>query len=204
MLWFVSPPAPQIAAQTVAPTANLAAYVDEAAEKTGVPAAVIWAVLGTESAGDPRAVSPRGAMGLMQLMPPTWDKLRRQYALGADAFDPHDNILAGAVYLRVLYDAYGMDGYLAAYNAGPARWLSYRDNGQPLPPETRNYVATIAKKLGTGILTFAATAPLAKPLSWSEAALFLPDQNAAAASTAVFAPGASPFVALTPPPAPDQ
>ena len=53
-----------------------------------------------ESFGDPRALSPKGAMGLMQIMPDTWSELRSRYGLGADPYDPRDNIIAGAAYLR--------------------------------------------------------------------------------------------------------
>ena len=74
-----------------------------------------------ESFGDVRAMSPKGAMGLMQIMPETWAALRSRYGLGADPYDAHDNIMAGAAYLRELHDRYGTPGFLAAYNAGPAR-----------------------------------------------------------------------------------
>ena len=72
-----------------------------------------------ESGGDARALSPKGAMGLMQIMPGTWAELRLRYGLGADPYDPHDNITAGAAYLREMHDRYGEPGFLAAYNAGP-------------------------------------------------------------------------------------
>ena len=75
-----------------------------------------------ESLGEVRAVSPKGAMGLMQIMPETWASLRVRYVLGADPYDPHDNILAGTTYLRELHDRYGSPGFLAAYNAGPTRY----------------------------------------------------------------------------------
>jgi soluble lytic murein transglycosylase-like protein len=52
-----------------------------------------------ESRGDRRAVSPKGAMGLMQIMPQTWEELRVRYGCGRDPFDQHDNILAGAAFL---------------------------------------------------------------------------------------------------------
>src|SRR3546814_5730962 len=74
-----------------------------------------------ESRGDVRAVSPKGAMGLMQLMPDTWASLRVRLGLGANPYDPRDNILAGAAYLREMHDRYGSPGFLAAYNAGPGR-----------------------------------------------------------------------------------
>ena len=68
----------------------------------------------------------------MQIMPETWNELRSRFHLGADPFDPHDNIIAGAAYLRELRDRFGERGSLAAYNAGPGR---YEDHLQP--PETR-------------------------------------------------------------------
>ena len=60
--------------------------------------------MNVESAGDVRARSPKGAMGLMQIMPETWAELRSRYGLGNDPYDPHDNILAGTAYLRELRD----------------------------------------------------------------------------------------------------
>ncbi|WP_042062453.1 lytic transglycosylase domain-containing protein, partial [Acidomonas methanolica] len=74
--------------------------VRQAAERNAIPPAWVRAVLQAESAGDPHAVSGAGAMGLMQLMPGTWKDVRRVLNLGADPFDPRDNIVAGAAYLR--------------------------------------------------------------------------------------------------------
>lgn len=68
------------------------------------------------------AVSPRGAIGLMQVMPGTYATLAARYGLGSDPRNPRDNVLAGAAYLREMYDRYGPIGMLAAYNAGPGRW----------------------------------------------------------------------------------
>ncbi len=130
-----------------------ATEVHQAAARVGLPEPLIRAVLRAESRGDPRAVSRAGAMGLMQLMPATWASLRRELGLGADPFQPADNLLAGATYLRRLYDRYGLPGALAAYNAGPGRFEAYL-NGRPLPPETRRYVAGLA----------AATASVAPPV----------------------------------------
>ncbi|MHC2191232.1 soluble lytic murein transglycosylase-like protein [Bradyrhizobium diazoefficiens] len=96
-----------------------------------------------ESNGDRRAVSPKGALGLMQLMPKTWADMRARYGLGRDPFDPRDNILAGAAFLRELHDRYGSPGFLAAYNAGPGRYEEFRDRHRPLPAETTAYVAAI-------------------------------------------------------------
>ena len=121
-------------------------HIAEASRRFGVPIAWIRAVMRAESAGDPRALSPKGAMGLMQIMPPTWAGLRLRHRLGADPYDPHDNIIAGAGYIRELFDRYGSPGWIAAYNAGPGR---YEDSlkGRALPAETRAYVAAAADAL---------------------------------------------------------
>ena len=121
--------------------------VVEAAQRFGIPASWIRAVLQTESQGTVRAVSPKGAMGLMQIMPQTWADLRSRYGLGADPFDPRANILAGAAYLRELRDRYGASGFLAAYNAGPERYEEHLASGRPLPAETQAYVAALAPML---------------------------------------------------------
>ncbi|MBP2434120.1 lytic transglycosylase domain-containing protein [Bradyrhizobium elkanii] len=92
-------------------------FVEQAALRFGVPLHWIRAVINVESAGDVRARSPKGAMGLMQIMPEAWAELRLRYDLGNDPYDPHDNILAGTAYLRELFDRYGSPGFLAAYNA---------------------------------------------------------------------------------------
>ena len=110
-------------------------------------------------------------MGLMQIMPETWATLRLRYSLGADPFDPHDNILAGAAYLRELHDRYGSPGFLAAYNAGPARYEDHLATGQPLPAETRAYVALLAPLIGTGAIDDNAMVAIAAR-SWTEAPLF--------------------------------
>ncbi|WP_082794813.1 lytic transglycosylase domain-containing protein [Acetobacter malorum] len=117
--------------------------VRQAAERNAIPATWVRAVLHAESAGDPHAVSGAGAMGLMQLMPGTWKEVRRTLNLGADPFDPRDNIAAGAAYLRWLHDRYGDAGFLAAYNAGPGRYDEYLATGRPLPGETISYVAHV-------------------------------------------------------------
>ena len=118
-------------------------YIVEAARHFGVPSIWIRQVMQVESAGERDAISRAGAMGLMQIMPATWLEMRARYHLGRDPFDPHDNILAGAAYLRELYDRYGSPGFLAAYNAGPKRYEQSL-GGRPLPRETRAYVAKLA------------------------------------------------------------
>ncbi len=123
------------------------AYVSEAATRANIPSAWITAVMRAESQGDASAVSPRGAMGLMQIMPDTWRELRAALNLGADAYDPHDNITAGAAYLRWLHDRYGDAGFLAAYNAGPGRYEQLLTTGKTLPGETKKYVARVIRLL---------------------------------------------------------
>src|SRR5690348_6938423 len=112
-------PAAAAVQRTSEPYAELIA---EAAHRFAIPPTWIQAIMRVESRGDRRAVSPKGAMGLMQLMPATWAALRARYGLGRDAFDAHDNILAGAAFLREMHDRYGSPGFLAAYNAGPGRY----------------------------------------------------------------------------------
>ena len=148
-----------------------ATFVAEASQRFGIPAAWIRAVMRAESFGDVRAISPKGAMGLMQIMPETWAALRRRYGLGADPYDAHDNILAGAAYLRELHDRYGIPGFLAAYNAGPARWEDHVATGRALPAETRAYLARLAPIVGGGAADD--TVLLAAVVrSWTEASLF--------------------------------
>jgi hypothetical protein len=103
---------------------SYAGLIAEAAQRFAIPEAWIRAIMRIESRGDRRAVSPKGAMGLMQLMPETWAALRARYGLGRDAFDAHDNIVAGAAFLREMHDRYGSPGFLAAYNAGPGMGVS--------------------------------------------------------------------------------
>ncbi|CDX12028.1 Lytic transglycosylase [Mesorhizobium plurifarium] len=148
-----------------------AAHIVEASRRFRVPQLWIRAVMHLESARDPRAVSRKGAVGLMQIMPETWAELRLRHQLGRDPFDPHDNILAGAAYLRELYDQYGSPGFLAAYNAGPGRYeASLR--GRPLPAETRAYVAKLRPLSGGGDATGALTAANSKATRWKTAPLF--------------------------------
>ncbi|MBL6652432.1 MAG: lytic transglycosylase domain-containing protein [Reyranella sp.] len=147
-------------------------FVAEAAQRFGVPISWINAVMTLESGGNLRAVSPAGAMGLMQIMPDTWADLRSRYGFGVDPFDPRDNILAGAAYLREMHDRYGSPGFLAAYNAGPRRYEEYMATGRELPSETQLYVAILAPMIGEmpGGGTPAITR---RVIPWQEAALFV-------------------------------
>ena len=122
-------------------------HIAEAAARHDVPETWIREVIERESSGRRRAVSPAGAMGLMQVMPGTWRDLRRRYRLGNDPFDPRDNILAGTAYIREMYERFGSPGFLAAYNAGPGAFSRFLARARPLPRETRRFVAAIAPRI---------------------------------------------------------
>lgn len=129
------------------------AEIAAAAAQTGVPASWIERVMRAESCGQTRLkgrpiVSHAGAMGLMQLMPPTWSDMQKRYGLGPDPHAPADNILAGAAYLRLMYERFGYPGLYAAYNAGPGRYSAHRKSGKPLPAETRIYLQRVADAKG--------------------------------------------------------
>ena len=124
-------------------------YITKAAERFDVPERWIREVMRVESSGQlyqngKLTTSHAGAMGLMQVMPGTYEELRLRHGLDDDPYDPHDNIMAGTAYIREMYDLYGSPGFLAAYNAGPRRFEDYAIRNRALPNETRRYVAKIA------------------------------------------------------------
>jgi hypothetical protein len=148
------------------PVDPFAAFITEASKRFAVPEHWIRSVMRVESAGDVRARSRKGAMGLMQIMPQTWSELRARYDLGADPYDPRDNILAGAAYIRELDLRFGAPGFLAAYNAEPGRYENHLATDRPLPDETQEYVARLAptvegKQTGGKIAAVAKLSPLA-------------------------------------------
>lgn len=128
--------------------------VTKAAHRAGVPVAWINAVMRVESGGRTMLtqtqpmVSAKGAMGLMQVLPKTYEDMRAQYKLGPNPFDPKDNINAGAGYLRWLRTKYGYPTLFAAYNAGPGQVDDVLGGGRQLPAETRIYVARVGEILG--------------------------------------------------------
>jgi D-alanyl-D-alanine carboxypeptidase len=139
-------------------------YIREAVYRFQVPERWVREVMQQESGGrlydadGGLITSAAGAMGLMQVMPQTYDMLRQRYALGDDPYDPRNNILAGTSYIREMYDRYGAPGFLAAYDAGPDRVDAFLSDGTPLPDETINYLTAVAPRLGNGV---ALTGPLA-------------------------------------------
>jgi hypothetical protein len=153
-----------------------AAFVTEASRRFAVPEEWIRAVMHIESSGKLRARSQKGAIGLMQIMPKTWADLRARYGLGSDPYDPRDNILAGAAYIRELHDRYGSPGFLAAYNAGPSRYEKHLVTGRPLPDETQVYVATLARMIeGKG--AHGKTVGVTRSFSWAGSPLFTARAN---------------------------
>lgn len=186
-----------------------AAPVAEAAHRFGIPEVWIWRVMHAESRGNPRAVSRAGAMGLMQIMPATWTMLSARHRLGSDPFDARANLLAGAAYLRAMWDRYrDVPLMLAAYNAGPGRADAYAAGRRRLPAETVAYVAVIAPSLGAKAAMSPSRARAPDMPNWRGAAIFTerPSRPEAVAEAAAPGPGidvpAMPFRAITRLPAP--
>ena len=126
---------------------EIAQAVSEAALRFGLPETWIYAVMRQESGGRPDARSPKGAMGLLQVMPATWREMSRELGLGDDPFDVRANVLAGSAYLRRMYDRFGAPGLLGAYNAGPQRYANHLAGTQTLPRETQIYIQRVAPLL---------------------------------------------------------
>lgn len=129
---------PRPARLTPGPPDRYDAIIDEAAQRHGVPQALIKAVIKAESDFDPQAVSGRGALGLMQIMPANLEVLAV-----TDPFNPHENIMGGVRYLREMLERFGQDLQLAlaAYNAGPGAVEQYRMI--PPFPETQRYIQKV-------------------------------------------------------------
>jgi soluble lytic murein transglycosylase-like protein len=130
--------------------------IEAASRRFAVPEAWIRTVMRMESGGRTMSsqtqpiTSHAGAMGLMQVMPGTYREMRAQYGLGDNAYDPHDNVLAGAAYLRWLHARYGYPAMFAVYNDGPGHFEQRLQQGETLPAETQNYVSRITATLGGG------------------------------------------------------
>lgn len=127
-------------------------YIEQASARFDVPTRWIRQVMRVESGGHEYmnghlTVSYAGAMGLMQLEPETYREMAARYGLGSDPYNPYNNIMAGTAYIHEMYQIYGSPGFLAAYNAGPGRLDSYLDYKEPLPNQTRQYVAMIAPNI---------------------------------------------------------
>jgi len=145
--------------------------IAEASNRFDVPESWIRAVMQIESGGrtslgeNQPITSSAGAMGLMQLMPSTYEDMREQYRLGPDPYDPRDNILAGAAYLGWLREKYPYPTLFEAYNDGPGNLQERLMRGGLLPAETRDYVGDITATLQTGSAI----------LHWKKAQFMRPD-----------------------------
>jgi hypothetical protein len=159
-----TPPVPQISAfaieQQMSRTALMTRWYPEltaAAQRFGVPVSWMRSVMALETGGRTMSApnipitSSAGAMGLMQLMPQTYRDMRAQYKLGPDPYNPHDNIVAAAAYLRWLRSKYGYPAMFAAYNDGPGNLEQRLLDGKMLPLETQLYVGAITGKSPRGL-----------------------------------------------------
>ena len=149
----VTPAAPATASAANANSSlGLNALVDSIAAQHSLPPLLVHSVIQVESNYNPNAVSPKGAQGLMQLIPET----ARRFGV-SDSFDPVENIQGGARYLKYLLDLYNNDFELAlaAYNAGEGAIAKYGN----VPPyaETRNYLVRIKKRLEDAVKAEGAT-----------------------------------------------
>ena len=146
------PVVPPVAIPPAPPPLSPEQLADAAADKYGLPRKLVRSVMAAESGFQPHAISPKGAVGLMQLMPQT------AQVLGVDPRDSAQNVDAGTRYLRELLEKYHGALYhaLAAYNAGTGAVDKYQ--GIPPFPETLHYVSRIAKDWGRPAATQPPTA----------------------------------------------
>ena len=147
------------------------AEITAAARRFDLPQDWIKAVIEAESGGDANAVSVKGALGLMQLMPDTWAEMRDRYGIQGDVLDPAANVMAGSAYLAEMRHRFGYPGLFAAYNAGPARYDAHLRDSMPLPAETQAYLAKLDARLG---LPAGGTSGLFVPLNSPDRRLFAP------------------------------
>jgi soluble lytic murein transglycosylase-like protein len=174
--------------------------IAQASKRFAVPQTWIRAVLQAESGGrtllgpNQPIKSSAGALGLMQLMPSTYDDMRKAYRLGPDPFDPQDNITAGTAYLHWLYGKYGYPEMFAAYNDGPGNLEQRLLDEKLLPLETRNYLARVTGVVQVGSGGRGApvkfTRPDGTPVSIDAGAVTqvraaLPDEYAACVQTVI-------------------
>lgn len=165
-------PATAPASAQAPPAKTITDHLSEASQTSGIDRDFLESVVHHESSFNPKAVSPKGARGLMQLMPGTADQLGVK-----DSFDPEQNIQGGTTYLKQLLEQYHGDAQkaLAAYNAGPHRVQQYK--GVPPYRETRAYVARIIKEYNQKKLAEERAAKLSKAKTKSPANTAQPQQK---------------------------
>ncbi len=142
---YAPPPAPPPAAAPPPPAGDLNSLVDKAAREHGLRPELVQSVIAAESGYNPAAISPKGALGLMQLMPATARDLQV-----ANPLDAAQNVEGGTAYLRQLLDRYAsfenqLERAVAAYNAGPAKVDRY--GGLPPYRETIDFVSRVSSQL---------------------------------------------------------
>lgn len=199
--------------------AEIDSHVAEASKRFDMPELWIREVIRQESGGRTTMngrpiVSKAGAMGLMQLMPRTYEEMRRKHDLGSDPFEPHDNILAGTAYLREMYNLFGAPGFLGAYNCGPGCYGDYLAGRRTLPEETKQYLASVGPRLnrtpgpnGSDIVTASLPPALPAALLTSGAIVSAPiaaPRVVAPEPSPVISPAISPAIVQTPLPAPSS
>lgn len=164
-------------------SAACAPHAAEAAARSALPANVILRVMHVESRGRPNAISPKGAMGCMQIMPATWRDLTARHGLGGDPWNARLNMIGGALYLAELARQFGFPGAYAAYNAGPARYARHVRGTARLPAETVAYMASLSGAPPPNTRRERSTdAKLRLSPRWQEATLFLDSTRPSAAS----------------------
>jgi soluble lytic murein transglycosylase-like protein len=138
--------------------------IEEASTRFGIPTSWIERLMRAESRGyttlNGRPIRSRaGAMGLMQLMPATWNDMRARLGLGSNPDDPRDNIFAGTCFLRLMYDRFGYPGLFGAYNAGPGAYAAWLAGNRRLPGETVAYLRAVGGTSQTASLPSEAAVP---------------------------------------------
>jgi soluble lytic murein transglycosylase-like protein len=169
-----TPPSPKTSQASSPPLENVVAT---ASSRHHLDPDLVNSVIHAESGFDPNAVSPKGAQGLMQLMPGTASRLGVE-----DAFDPKANVEGGTQYLRTLLEHYNFDlvKALAAYNAGPQRVAQY--GGVPPYRETQAYVRRIIRDFNRKKLAERKSAARAKMKQRKKSASSVSDPTAQASS----------------------
>jgi hypothetical protein len=151
---------------------RFAKLIEEASGRFAVPASWIRAVMHVESGGDEHATSPRGAMGLMQLMPATWVELSVRYGLGVDPFDARDNIIAVPRISKTCTIVSVRQASLQPITPVRRGMNSISRRGRPLPQETTAYVAAVTPLLSDRQSELTAIR-IRRVVPWREAPLFV-------------------------------
>ena len=166
---------------------HLDGFIAEASERFGIPAAWIRAIVRVEIGRNVLTPLRKDGVGLSQLSPERWTELRHRYALGTNASDPRDNILAGTAHLREMYDRYGSKDFLAVYIMGPTRYDEHMKSGAPLREETQAVVADLAPLIELGLKDVVGSTTRAKVISWRKAPLFVAQTGRSSSDKAIAA-----------------